>query len=121
MATQDSRITWRIINELLSKKSNSSSVKEVIQNDKSICDPSDISKAFNEHFASIGPKLISEIPANHDSLSHLDYINATNCRFELRETSVAYLMFLRCYLSCVKRSLLVWINYLPDFFVNQLI
>ena len=56
--------TWSIINEITSRKQTSSLVKEVKCNDKTFTDPNQICEVFNEHFASIGPKLAEEIPAN---------------------------------------------------------
>ena len=66
----DSRCTWQTINELTSRKSNISSIKELIVNGVSINKTTDLANAFNEHFSRIGPKLANEIPlaANGDKL-----------------------------------------------------
>ena len=47
-------------------------------NDKTFTDPNQICEAFNEHFASIGPKLAEKIPANVTGHSHLDYLTIQN-------------------------------------------
>ena len=77
----DSRRTWQTINELTSRKSNTSSIKELIVNGVSINKTTDLANAFNEHFSTIGPKLANEIPseANGDK-SCLEYLNITDQR-----------------------------------------
>ena len=57
----NSRMTWRIINELTSTKIHSSSVKEIKLDNNSISDPRELSFVFNYHFSSIGLKLINAI------------------------------------------------------------
>ena len=54
-----------------------------VHNGTSIINPDELSKAFNDHFSSIGPRLGNEIPHNVASLSHLHYVSNTNCQFEL--------------------------------------
>ena len=78
----DSRRTWQTINELTSRKSNTSSIKELIVNGVSINKTTDLANAFNEHFSTIGPKLADEIPseANGDKRC-LEYLNITDQRF----------------------------------------
>ena len=79
----DSRRTWQTINEpTVSRKSNTSSIKELIVNGVSINKTTDLASAFNEHFSTIGPKLENEIPseANGDK-SCLEYLNITDQRF----------------------------------------
>ena len=49
------RNTWRVINELTSRKVKNSSIKEIKLNDKSIHDSPELSEIFNSHFATIGP------------------------------------------------------------------
>ena len=70
------------INELTSRKSNTSSIKETIVNGVSKNKTTDLANAFNEHFSTIGLKLANEIPseANGDK-SCLEYLNITDQRF----------------------------------------
>ena len=70
------------INELTSRKSNTSSIKEPIVNGVSKNKTTDLANAFNEHFSTIGLKLANEIPseANGDK-SCLEYLNITDQRF----------------------------------------
>ena len=50
------RMTWRVINDLTSRKTNSPSIKEIKQNGISICNSQELATAFNHHFATVGPK-----------------------------------------------------------------
>ena len=84
----NSRETWRIINELRSKKSKCSSIKEIVHNCTSIISPDELSNAFNDHFSSIWPRLANEIPHNVASLSHLHHLSNTNYQFELNTIGV---------------------------------
>ena len=86
MCTVISRMTWRIINELTSRKIHSSSVKEIKLDNSSISDALELSSAFNGHFSSIGLKLINAIQQNGDTPSYLDYVKETDHRFELKTT-----------------------------------
>ena len=53
---------------------HSSSVKEIKLDNNSINDPQELSSAFNDHFSSIGLKLITAIQKNGDAPSYLDYV-----------------------------------------------
>ena len=67
----DSRNTWRIFNELMSRKSHSSVINEIkLPRGTSIYDSHELSDAFNDHFSSIGPRLANDINVNVDSTSH---------------------------------------------------
>ena len=94
MCTVISRMTWRIINELTSRKIHSSSVKEIKWDNSSISDPLELSSVFNDHFSSIGPKLINAIQQNGDTASCLDYVKETDHRFELKTTDCSKVFFL---------------------------
>ena len=49
-----SRMTWRIINDLTSRKIHSSPLKEIKFDYSSIKDPQELSSAFDDHFSRIG-------------------------------------------------------------------
>ena len=66
----NSRMTWRIINELTSRKIHNSSLKEIKLDNNSISDPQELSSAFNDHFSSIRLKLINAIQKNGDAPSY---------------------------------------------------
>ena len=68
-------MTWRVINDLTSRKTNGPSIKEIKQNGISICNSQELATAFNHHFATVGPKLANEIPLNNNGRTHLHYLN----------------------------------------------
>ena len=82
----NSRQTWRIVNELTSRKTNNCCIKEIKSNGNSIYSPPELADAFNDHFSSIGPKLASQIYSNNGP-SHLHYLEGTDKRFELKCTN----------------------------------
>ena len=82
----DSRQTWRVINELTSRKTTNCCVEEIKSNGWAIRDSPEPADAFNSHLSSIEPKLASEINSDNGP-SHLKYITRTDSRFELRETN----------------------------------
>ena len=67
-------MTWRILNELTSRKIHSSSVKEIKLDNSSVSDPLELSSVFNDHFSRVGLKLINSIRQNGDTPSYLDYV-----------------------------------------------
>ena len=61
-SNSDPRKIWQVVNELMSRKSGISSIKEIIlDNDTSTTNSSDLSEAFNHHFSQVGPRLASNI------------------------------------------------------------
>ena len=77
----NSRKTWQTINELTSLKAKNSHVKELNIDEVTINDPSEMSNAFNDYFAEIGPELTNVIPTLSDKASYLDYVTDTKTRF----------------------------------------
>ena len=57
----DAKNTWKLINSLTGHSSVSKHINEIEVDDKTIRDDKNISEAFNEFFANIGPKLASEV------------------------------------------------------------
>ena len=85
----NSRATWRIANELSARKLKSSNIKEINNNGNSIVDAQKLAEAFNEHFASVGPRLASAIPDESRShLEYLDFISNNANLFELKQTNI---------------------------------
>ena len=72
--------TWQTINELTSRRTNSTTVKEFKLNGSIISNSSELSNAFKDHFSTIGPRLAIEIPPN-DSNNDLIYINNINVNY----------------------------------------
>ena len=60
----DSRKTWQIINDLSSRNFVETSVKQLNVNEQSVAAPAEIAHEFNRYFATIGPKLASDIPSS---------------------------------------------------------
>ena len=83
----NSRETWRIINELRSKRHKCTSVKEIILNGTSIINSDELSDVFNDHFSNMGPRLASKIPNNVSSPSYLHYLSHTKRQFVLDTTT----------------------------------
>jgi len=71
------------MNSLLGRIHNSS-VKEIKLNNNSICDPHERSSAFNDHFSTIGLKLINDNQDSGNSSPHLEYLKETEHRLELK-------------------------------------
>ena len=55
----DQRETWKTLNELMGKKSNSTQINE-LQTPESISQPQEVANYLNTHFTEIGSKLVSE-------------------------------------------------------------
>ena len=82
----DRRKTCQIINEWTSRKTHSSSVKEIKLDNNSIRDPWELSSVFNNYFSSLGPTLINDIHHPINGPSHCNYIVETEHRFDLKTT-----------------------------------
>ena len=83
----DPRKTWQIIHDLTSRKAVILSIREINLNGTSISESSDLSRAFNDHFSSIGPKPANDIPlSNNNSHCHREYVKGINNRCEFRPT-----------------------------------
>ncbi|CAH3132643.1 unnamed protein product, partial [Porites lobata] len=87
----NSRQTWKIVNELTSRKTNNCCIKEIKSNGNSIYGPPELADAFNDHFSSIGPKLASQIYSNKGP-SHLHYLEGTDKRLELKYENLSWNM-----------------------------
>ena len=64
-----------VINELTSRNSKSSFVKEIKLEDVTVTDSPGLANAFNNHFVTIGQKLAEEIPSNINNCSPLHYLS----------------------------------------------
>ena len=71
----DPNKTWGVINELTSRNSKSSFVKEIKLEDVTVTDSPGLANAFNNHFVTIGQKLAEEIPSNINNCSPLHYLS----------------------------------------------
>ena len=68
----NSRKTWQMINELTSRQKNNASVKELRLDENSVTNSHELSNAFNDHFSTIGTKLVNEVPLVTDDSSNAD-------------------------------------------------
>ena len=88
----DCRKTWRIINELTSRKCEKKSVDSLKLNGISITNPIDLSNEFNNHFSTIGSKLAREIsPSPEEDNNYLKYLSGsdTDKSFQLSTVTIA--------------------------------
>ena len=81
------KISWKIINDTLSKNKRSSEILSTFShNGKELTDPTEITNAFNTHFVNIGKTLASEIvnnnPDNADYTQYLNNPSVETCKFE---------------------------------------
>ena len=85
----DSRKTWQTINELSSRRTNSTTVKEFKLNGSIISNSSELSNAFSDHFSTIEPRLTDEIPPtdNNNDLNYISNINVNHNKFSFSSTS----------------------------------
>ena len=74
----NSRTTWRVVNDLTSRKSNGPSIKEIKQNSVSICNPQELAIAF----IIISPlwdqnllMRLNELALNNNGRTHLHYMS----------------------------------------------
>ena len=89
----DSRKTWQTINELTSRKSGKKSVTSLKVNGVSITNPTVLSTQFNNHFATIGSKLASNIDSSNSD-GYQKYLTGTSKRFQLRPTNTNEVLLL---------------------------
>ena len=97
-ARKDLSKTWKLINELSSRKvSEVSGVKKINLDGNDITNSADISDAFNSYFTSIGESLANKIP--NSNVDPVYYILPTNTIFSFEEIGM-----------CTVNSLLKSIN-----------
>ena len=76
---QNMKKTWEALNNLLNRKTKKSrhvnAIKDFNNGNKINRNPQRIANILNEHFASVGEKLASKIPASGDPR---DFLNKTN-------------------------------------------
>ena len=78
--------TWQTINEPTSRKSGKKSLASLKVNGVSITNPTVLSNQFNNHFATIGPELASNIDSSNSD-GYQKYLTGTDKRFQLHPTS----------------------------------
>ena len=89
----DSRKTWQTINELTSRNSGKTSITSLKVNGRSVTDRDELSNKFNDHFASIGPSLASEVDSS-ECTNYLSYVTNTDAKFEFQLTNTRQVLSL---------------------------
>ena len=96
-ARKDPRKTWRLVNDLNSRKvSDVTSVKKVNLDGNEITNAAEISDAFNSYFTSIGEKLANKIPSSN--VNPVSYIQSTNTEFSFEEIGL-------CTVNCLLKTI----------------
>ena len=87
-ARKDPRKTWRLVNDLNSRKeSDVTNVKKVNLDGNEITNAAEISDAFNSYFTSIGEKLANKIPRSN--VNPVSYIQSTHSVFSFEEIGLS--------------------------------
>ncbi|CAB4032180.1 Hypothetical predicted protein [Paramuricea clavata] len=87
-ARKDPRKTWRLVNDLNSRKvSDVTSVKKVNLDGNEITNAAEISDAFNSYLTSIGEKLANKIPSSN--VNPVSYIQSTHSVFSFEEIGLS--------------------------------
>ena len=89
----DSRKTWQMTNELISRQKNSESMKELKLNENSVTNSQELSNSFNYHFSTIGTKLANEISLVTDCSSYVNYIVSSKNKFFFSPISSSNVFF----------------------------
>ena len=92
-ARKDPRKTWRLVNDLNSRKvSDVTNVKKVNLDGNEITNAAEISDAFNSYFTSIGEKLANKIPCSN--VNPVSYIQSTHSVFSFEEIGLSTVNYL---------------------------
>ena len=87
-AKRDPKNTWRLINELTSRKTSVNSklnVKAIKQEGVTLTNSADIVNTFNNYFTTIGDNLANKIPCS--DVNPISYISPVNSAFSFAEIS----------------------------------
>ena len=81
----DSKGTWKILNDLMNRKSKNTQISEIKISPLEITsNPKEIANHLNKHFTEIGIKLASEIPDSPNDITFKSYLTKTNTVFKLQ-------------------------------------
>ena len=73
---------WKYINELLNKKSHTTTINELKAGERTITGNQNIANEFNKFFCEIGPRLCKDIPPNN--VDPLQYLTPSKSEFSFR-------------------------------------
>ena len=89
-ASGNLKATWKILNDLMGKKSDSSQINDLkTSNSGPLSDPEKIAECLNTHFTNVGPKLASEIPTVDCDVNPVDSQQHVNSSFKLKEVMIS--------------------------------
>ena len=97
------------MNEVTSRKTINSLIKEIKINGASITDTCNFADTLNSHFSTIGADLANKIPSR-SNLSHRDYITKPKSTLELTTTNCSELFSL---LTKLSKSKATWFDKIP--------
>jgi len=80
----DSKQTWKTINELRGKASENPVIREIKSDNQNITDSKEIANTFNEFFTTIATKLASELNDKDCSAHFSDFIKPLNSTFSFQ-------------------------------------
>ena len=89
----DMKETWMTINQLVNKRSKTTNVSSLQQDNKIITSSDEIAESMNQYFYSIGQDLSKKIPHAENPLLRGDYsLNKNATRFQFRVITLADLL-----------------------------
>ena len=89
-ASGDQKATWKVLNDLLGKKSCVTKINELKSDcGVTITNPEDIADYMNKHFAAIGPNLASKIQVNEDNITPTEFLTEKDSSFNLKKVDAS--------------------------------
>ena len=86
-ANRDPKNTWRLINELTSRKTSvNSNVKAIKQEGVTLTNSADIANTFNNYFTTMGDNLANKIPCS--DVNPISYVSPVKSAFSFAEISL---------------------------------
>jgi len=86
-ASGDQKATWKVLNDLLGKKSCATKINELKSDcGVTIINPEDIADYMKKHFAAIGPNLASKIQVNEDDITPTKFLTEKDSSFNLKKS-----------------------------------
>ena len=88
-ASGDQKATWKVLNDLLGKKSCVTKINELKSDcGVTITNPEDIADYMNKHFAAIGPNLASKIQVE-DNITPTEFLTEKDSSFNLKKVEAS--------------------------------
>ena len=83
-------MTWKVLNDLLRKKSCVTKINELKSDGGvTITNPEDIADYMNKHLAAIGPNLASKIKVNEDNVTPTEFLTEKDSSFNLKKVEAS--------------------------------